>query len=802
MAEWSDAAYEAFFRKVNGGRSPYPYQVEVARRLAAGQNVMLGAPTGAGKTLTVLTPFFYDGWHPRPCRLIYALPLRTLAQSIYREGRELARRVGLDPDSFVTMQTGEQPDDEFFTRGRIIITTYDQVLSGLLEGPYGLSPSQHNLNAAAVVGALVVFDEFHLMAPALAFLTGVAGLHVFRDLAQSVWMTATATARLRQELAEALQCADASPDEVAVGQLPTVAHVTRRLRYRAAPLTPEAVLAASGGRTIAICNTVGRAQALYTALRAALPPEVPCLLLHSRFFKPDRTAKEAQLAALLGKGRTGRVVLVATQVVEAGIDISCDDLHTELCPMNALVQRAGRCARYPGEQGTVHVYALPDQSRAWLPYGTSGAPDPALEATRDLLAGLGDEVVLTPQRAAEWVEAVHHEADAAALRLGWRGRREEVLTLIHRHAFQRQPSRVAHLIREEGVGDLRVIVAPAHALPEDPSRREAVTVPSWTVRAALDAAPADGGPVAWGWTFGDEPHWEPLAPDAGLSGQYVVCLSPAVACYTAEVGLEVGSAGEAVSPERVPPPRPGYRPMQMESWADHARAVAREARRRVEQEDDPTGWLGEGFQRRYGIPPDALREAVELCGLLHDLGKLQEGWQAWAEAWQRSQNPAFVLQAALAHTSYDPEDPRDRARQREFPVKRPTHAAQGAYLARAALHSRFPNLPAEQRAALIAAIQAAILAHHGGWLPDAEDLGLQPLWAGWPNDLRGAAINGQAPVVVPRLLGAAARRLLLERAIKTVSDPTVLADYWPLVAYLTRTLRLADRRATAEAGSE
>jgi len=258
MAEWSDAAYEAFFRKVNGGRSPYPYQIEVARRLAAGQNVMLGAPTGAGKTLTVLTPFFYDGWHPRPCRLIYALPLRTLAQSIYREGRELARRVGLDPDSFVTMQTGEQPDDEFFTRGRIIITTYDQVLSGLLEGPYGLSPSQHNLNAAAVVGALVVFDEFHLMAPALAFLTGVAGLHVFRDLAQSVWMTATATARLRQELAEALQCADASPDEVAVGHLPTVAHVTRRLRYRAAPLTPEAVLAASGGRTIAICNTVRR----------------------------------------------------------------------------------------------------------------------------------------------------------------------------------------------------------------------------------------------------------------------------------------------------------------------------------------------------------------------------------------------------------------------------------------------------------------------------------------------------------------------------------------------------------------
>ncbi|HLI25421.1 MAG TPA: CRISPR-associated helicase Cas3' [Chloroflexota bacterium] len=798
MGGWDAAAYRAFFRDLTG-HEPYPYQVEVARRLANRENLVVGAPTGAGKTLTVLVPFLYPGWTPRPARLIYALPLRTLAQSIYREARALVQRAGHDAER-VTMQTGEQPDDEFFARGQIIITTYDQVLSGLLEGPYGLSPSQHNLNAAAVVGALVVFDEFHLMAPALAFLTGVAGLHVFRELTQSVWMTATATARLRHELAEALQCADASPDEGAVAQLPTVAHVTRRLRYHAAPLTPEAVLAASSGRTIAICNTVGRAQTLYTALRAALPPEVPCLLLHSRFFKPDRTAKEAQLAALLGKGRAERAVLVATQVVEAGIDISCDDLHTELCPMNALVQRAGRCARYPYEQGTVHVYDLPDQARAWLPYGTSGAPDPALEATRDLLAGLGGEATLTPQQAAQWVEAVHHEGDAAALRVGWRGRRDEVLTLIQRHAFQRQTSRVAHLIREEGVGDLRVIVAPAHALPEDPSRREAVTVPSWAVRAALDATAGDSGPVAWGWTFGDEPRWEPLARGADLSGQYVVCLSPAVARYTAEVGLEVGSAGEAVSPERVPPPRPGYRPMQVESWAHHARAVACEARRRVEQEDDPTGWLGEGFQRRYGIPPDALREAAELCGLLHDLGKLQQGWQAWAEAWQRSKDPVFALRAALAHTSYDPDDPRDRARQREFPVKRPTHAAQGAYLALAALHSRFPNL--EPRAALIAAIQAAILAHHGGWLPDAEDLGLQPLWAGWPNDLRGAKINGQVPGAVPRLLGAAARRALLERAVKTVSDSSVLAEYWPLVAYLTRTLRLADRRATAEAGSE
>ncbi|HZU05396.1 MAG TPA: CRISPR-associated helicase Cas3' [Chloroflexota bacterium] len=801
MTAWSDTAYEAFFRKVNEGRTPYRYQVEVARRLAAGENVMLGAPTGAGKTLAVLTPFFYEGWRPRPYRLIYALPLRTLAQSIYREARSLAARCGEAPEHFVTMQTGEQPDDEFFARGRLIVTTYDQVLSGLLGSPYGLAAALRNLNTAAVVGALVVFDEFHLMAPSLAFLTAAAGLSLFSDLAQCVWMTATATPPLRRALAEALGCTDTSPDEAAISQLPMVAQVTRRLTYRDEPLTPEAVLAASRGRTIVICNTVARAQALYIALRAALPPTVPCLLLHSRFFRSDRAEKERRIAELFGPLGHGRAVLVATQVVEAGLDISCDALHTELCPMNALIQRAGRCARYPGEAGTVYVYGLPTVERAWLPYGSLTAPDPALAATRELLASAEAATELTPALAARWVEAVHQETDAALLRDGWQARRREVLQRIRLHAIERQTSRVADLIREESVSDIRAIVAAPHDLPSQPTCREAITVSRWVLESALDAAPATARPVAWGWALGDEPHWEPITSKEALKSQYVVCLAPAVARYTPEVGLEVGRAGAAVSPARQPPPRPGHHPLTVEGWARHALHVARAARARLEEED-ATGWLSRGFARRYALTAAELRAAVEACGLLHDLGKLQTGWQAWAAAWQQEQDPTFQPVEALAHTTYDPDNRADRERLRAFQPKRPTHAAQGAYLALAALGTRFQTTPPERRAPLIAAVAAAILAHHGGWLPEAPDLSLQPLWRRWSADLQRAAVNGQALQAVQALLRQPDRRLWLQRVVDTVTGPDALGDYWPLVAYLVRTLRLADQRATAEAGSE
>jgi CRISPR/Cas system-associated endonuclease/helicase Cas3 len=78
-------------------------------------------------------------------------------------------------------------------------------------------------------------------------------------------------------------------------------------------------------------------------------------------------------------GRDGRpAVLVATQVVEVGLDISADALLTELAPANALVQRFGRCARWGG-QGSVIV--APTEGPGYPYSGEPGGVD-LLERTR------------------------------------------------------------------------------------------------------------------------------------------------------------------------------------------------------------------------------------------------------------------------------------------------------------------------------------------------------------------------------------------------------------------------------------
>jgi CRISPR/Cas system-associated endonuclease/helicase Cas3 len=84
-------------------------------------------------------------------------------------------------------------------------------------------------------------------------------------------------------------------------------------------------------------------------------------LPHSRFLPKDRAKKEAYLKETFAQNWQQQEdnichVLISTQVIEAGLNITCEVMRTHLCPMNSLLQRAGRCARFQGEQGEVYVY--------------------------------------------------------------------------------------------------------------------------------------------------------------------------------------------------------------------------------------------------------------------------------------------------------------------------------------------------------------------------------------------------------------------------------------------------------------
>lgn len=95
-------------------------------------------------------------------------------------------------------------------------------------------------------------------------------------------------------------------------------------------------------RQFIILNTVAKSQLFYKTLRRKLGEDANIMLYHSQFTYKDRLEKEHKISELI---KNKPFVLVATQVIEVSLDISCDLMYTELAPPDAIGQRGGRLNR-------------------------------------------------------------------------------------------------------------------------------------------------------------------------------------------------------------------------------------------------------------------------------------------------------------------------------------------------------------------------------------------------------------------------------------------------------------------------
>ncbi|NCD11918.1 MAG: CRISPR-associated helicase Cas3' [Epsilonproteobacteria bacterium] len=68
-----------------------------------------------------------------------------------------------------------------------------------------------------------------------------------------------------------------------------------------------------------------------------------CILLNTHFIPDDRSKKIETAKQLLDKNE--KVILISTQLIEAGVDIDFPIVYRDLCPLPSLIQSAGRCNR-------------------------------------------------------------------------------------------------------------------------------------------------------------------------------------------------------------------------------------------------------------------------------------------------------------------------------------------------------------------------------------------------------------------------------------------------------------------------
>jgi CRISPR-associated endonuclease/helicase Cas3 len=716
----------------------YAYQARVLKAVMEGRNVILQAPTGAGKTLAALYPFFQNlsrvgarhtlaSGSPLPLTCRYAVPMRVLATQFQQEYHDYFAKIDRQGGTRMVetydklgltipaIQTGESPDDPQF-ESPLTFCTIDQLLASFLGVPFSLNTGRANINVGAVAGSYLILDEFHLY-PASdtlegARLTALEMLALLKGVSPFILMTATFSTQLLTQLgilldAEVIRVGDdGSPESVA--DLERIFQGrSRTLRVSPEPMTADSVLetheracARQPCATLVVCNTVTRAQDMYTSLRDALNKRnlrerIQLELLHSRFTAVDRGAKSQRLSELMGaeawdqQGQfTGNeCIVIATQVVEVGLNISAGALHTELAPASSVIQRMGRCARFAHQQGEVIVYPIPDSASPAVPATDDSASDKAAaqsgraaaarylpydakecQATWSALWEMAgaDATPFDTAKEQALIDAVHREGDQRMLehfsqyKTSLKGR---ILTALTTH----DRSDTATLIRDARSVQVVIHDDPDSAIVENIFQWQSFSLHPDTLRGAfarLQAVQAErdlpwvmkepiaidvaGLPEVSGASEEDSRAvqrytWQPIGAGAEVAGALLIALHPGVATYDSELGfrLLLGPAiPNTVSPRWISYPikadkrrSPPRLKRSQRTYLEHIQGLKRAYDWSVFEE---LAWVGARLEDQLAAPTGSVDQAVRLAIALHDAGKLAHDWQRFAHEYQQA----------------------------------------------------------------------------------------------------------------------------------------------------------------------
>jgi len=364
----------------------------------------LTVPTGGGKTLSSLLFALRHAIRNGQRRVILVIPFTSIIKQnadvfrgvFARLSQELGREIVLEHHSKF-----DPKNETEFNRlaaenwhAPIVVTTNVQFFESLFANRTSACRKLHR-----IARSVVIFDEVQAL-PASLMHPILRGLRcLVRDLgATAVLCTATQPALERRE--------DFSigipPDEIVpiIRDEPALFRALERVTCQnLGPLDDDTLIAhifdhAPDG-CLLIVSTTKAAQILHEKLGQ----QTKAIHLSARMCPAHVVSVLDDAKALRKAGQV--VVLVATQIVEAGVDISFPVVYRSECGLDSLAQAAGRCNRN-GElkdgggrriKGSVFFFQPTDHP---IPRGLCDLIDNAAIVRTQILPGLGDRDLLAP----------------------------------------------------------------------------------------------------------------------------------------------------------------------------------------------------------------------------------------------------------------------------------------------------------------------------------------------------------------------------------------------------------------------
>lgn len=310
----------------------------------------LTGPTGIGKTRLSLGFALHHAATHGLDRIIYAIPYTSITEQVAGVFRDIFGQdshIVLEHHSAITLDdpNGTPSPPETWRRlaaenwrAPLVVTTTVQ----LFESLFAASPSRcrklHNIARSVVILDEAQMLPAHLLKPIL---------DVLRQLVRGygvsvVFCTATQPA-LDTVMKELRDVREIVPDPSRLFA------ALKRVEYEL-PMPDEqwswarvADEMRSSAQAMAIVNTRPNAVALLEAVRQAGADERALFHLSTWMTGAHRRAVLAEVKRRLDGGE--QCLLVATQVVEAGVDIDFPLVLRALAPLDRIVQAAGRCNR-------------------------------------------------------------------------------------------------------------------------------------------------------------------------------------------------------------------------------------------------------------------------------------------------------------------------------------------------------------------------------------------------------------------------------------------------------------------------
>ncbi len=368
----------------------------------------LTAPTGSGKTMSMLKFALEHAAQHGLKRIVLAVPFLSVIEQTAREYRKVFKSF---PDNFVLEHHSlaglgveiERHDAEGASESQrrllaenwdapIVLTTNVQLLESLFSNRPSSCRKLHNL-----MESVILFDEAQSLPSGLAVPTLAALSHLSATYHSSVvFATATQPAFDTLHTAVTKHATQGWQPEEAVPEHAEMFRVLERVKVfwpKDGEKRDWAELAAdlrsdSAKQVLCVVNLKRHVLALLKELEGA----DGLFHLSTNMCAEHRREVLEQVRARLIAGETCR--LISTQCVEAGVDLDFPLVYRALAPLEAIAQAAGRCNREGklsalGRLGEVVVFEPNDEKELRWCYPTH-AYYQAAEVTRTMLALQGE----------------------------------------------------------------------------------------------------------------------------------------------------------------------------------------------------------------------------------------------------------------------------------------------------------------------------------------------------------------------------------------------------------------------------